>query len=157
KRGDPTRVVNLASGDAVVLGGEARLAFHGVDRIMPGTSRLLPQGGRINLTLRRGHQARAPAQGSRSSPSPPPNSSPTGVLQAIPAPPGSLIMAMRPTSGTSNGSRITCAPAAFATLSRASTSSTARYDIQLSGTPSNSGPLSGKMPATGLSPIVATQ
>src|SRR5262245_66504250 len=53
KRGDPTRVVNLASGDAVVLGGEARLAFHGVDRIMPGTSRLLPQGGRINLTLRR--------------------------------------------------------------------------------------------------------
>jgi alkylated DNA repair protein (DNA oxidative demethylase) len=53
KRGDPTRVVNLASGDAVVLGGQARLAFHGVDRIMPGTSTLLPQGGRINLTLRR--------------------------------------------------------------------------------------------------------
>jgi len=36
-----------------VLGGDARLAFHGVDRIMPGTSTLLPQGGRINLTLRR--------------------------------------------------------------------------------------------------------
>jgi len=53
KRGDPTRVVNLASGDAVVLGGEARLAFHGVDRILPATSTLLPQGGRINLTLRR--------------------------------------------------------------------------------------------------------
>jgi len=29
------------------------LAFHGVDRIMPGTSTLLPDGGRINLTLRR--------------------------------------------------------------------------------------------------------
>jgi alkylated DNA repair protein (DNA oxidative demethylase) len=51
--GDPTRSFRLASGDAVVLGGPARLAFHGVDRIMPGTSTLLPEGGRINLTLRR--------------------------------------------------------------------------------------------------------
>ncbi len=53
KRGDPTSSVRLASGDAVVLGGDARLAFHGVDRILPGTSTLLPQGGRINLTMRR--------------------------------------------------------------------------------------------------------
>jgi len=53
KRSDPTNSVRLASGDAVVLGGEGRLAFHGVDRILPGTSRLLPEGGRINLTLRR--------------------------------------------------------------------------------------------------------
>jgi DNA oxidative demethylase len=53
RRADPTRTVRLASGDAVVLGGDARLAFHGVDRIIPGTSTLLPQGGRINLTLRR--------------------------------------------------------------------------------------------------------
>jgi alkylated DNA repair protein (DNA oxidative demethylase) len=53
KRGDPTRSLRLASGDAVVLGGEGRLAFHGVDRILPGTSTLLPEGGRINLTLRR--------------------------------------------------------------------------------------------------------
>jgi alkylated DNA repair protein (DNA oxidative demethylase) len=53
KRSDPTRSFRLASGDALVLGGEARLAFHGVDRIMPGTSTLLPEGGRINLTLRR--------------------------------------------------------------------------------------------------------
>jgi alkylated DNA repair protein (DNA oxidative demethylase) len=53
KRNDPTRTVRLASGDAVVLGGEARLAFHGIDRILPGSSTLLPQGGRINLTLRR--------------------------------------------------------------------------------------------------------
>ncbi|HYS49727.1 MAG TPA: alpha-ketoglutarate-dependent dioxygenase AlkB, partial [Xanthobacteraceae bacterium] len=52
-RGDPTRAFRLASGDAVVLGGAARLAFHGVDRIMPATSTLLPEGGRINLTLRR--------------------------------------------------------------------------------------------------------
>jgi DNA oxidative demethylase len=53
KRSDPTRTLRLASGDALILGGAARLAFHGVDRIMPGTSTLLPEGGRINLTLRR--------------------------------------------------------------------------------------------------------
>ena len=56
-RGGPTRSLKLASGDVVVLGGAARLAFHGVDRIYPGTSTLLadwfPEGGRINLTLRR--------------------------------------------------------------------------------------------------------
>ena len=52
KRNDPACTVRL-SGDAVVLGGEARPAFHGVDRIIPGTSSLLPEGGRINLTLRR--------------------------------------------------------------------------------------------------------
>ncbi|GLS29788.1 alkylated DNA repair protein (DNA oxidative demethylase) [Mesorhizobium albiziae] len=43
----------LSSGDVVVLGGEGRLAFHGVDRIYPSTSALLRNGGRINLTLRR--------------------------------------------------------------------------------------------------------
>ena len=53
KRGDPSRTIRLASGDAVVLGGEARLSFHGVDRVISGTSTLLPEGGRINLTLRR--------------------------------------------------------------------------------------------------------
>jgi len=52
-RDAPTRSFRLASGDALVLGGEARLALHGVDRIIPGTSTLLPDGGRINLTLRR--------------------------------------------------------------------------------------------------------
>lgn len=57
KRNDPTQSLRLSSGDVVVLGGGARLAFHGVDRIYPGTSTLLkdwfPDGGRINLTLRR--------------------------------------------------------------------------------------------------------
>jgi DNA oxidative demethylase len=53
RRNDRTRTLRLASGDAVVLGGRARLAFHGVDRIIPGSSTLLPEGGRINLTLRR--------------------------------------------------------------------------------------------------------
>ena len=53
RRGEPTRSFKLASGDAFVFGGPARLAFHGVDRLYPGSSTLLPQGGRINLTLRR--------------------------------------------------------------------------------------------------------
>ncbi|SCW69722.1 alkylated DNA repair protein (DNA oxidative demethylase) [Rhizobium mongolense subsp. loessense] len=48
-----TQSVKLASGDIVVLGGEGRLRFHGVDRIYPATSTLLKNGGRINLTLRR--------------------------------------------------------------------------------------------------------
>jgi DNA oxidative demethylase len=53
RRSDPTHSFRLASGDAFVLGGATRLAFHGVDRILAGTSTLLPEGGRINLTLRR--------------------------------------------------------------------------------------------------------
>ena len=53
KRRDPSHTFRLSSGDVAVLGGPARLAFHGVDRIYPGTSRLLPEGGRLNLTLRR--------------------------------------------------------------------------------------------------------
>jgi DNA oxidative demethylase len=53
KRRDPTRSFRLDSGDVVVLGGAARLAFHGVDRIYAGTSTLLREGGRINLTMRR--------------------------------------------------------------------------------------------------------
>ena len=52
-RNDPTQSFRLRSGDVVILGGESRLAFHGVDRIYPGTSTLLKNGGRINLTLRR--------------------------------------------------------------------------------------------------------
>jgi alkylated DNA repair protein (DNA oxidative demethylase) len=52
-RRDPTRTYELRSGDVVVLGGEERLAFHGIDRILPGTSDLLAEGGRLNLTLRR--------------------------------------------------------------------------------------------------------
>ena len=53
KRGDATKSLRLASGDVCLLAGEARLAFHGVDRILAGSSRLIPGGGRINLTLRR--------------------------------------------------------------------------------------------------------
>lgn len=52
-RDGPTSSFRLSSGDVVVLSGASRLAFHGVDRIHPGTSTLLKNGGRINLTLRR--------------------------------------------------------------------------------------------------------
>lgn len=52
-RDGPTVSFRLDSGDVVVLGGAGRLCFHGVDRIYPETSMLLPKGGRINLTLRR--------------------------------------------------------------------------------------------------------
>jgi DNA oxidative demethylase len=52
-RQDPTRAFELKSGDVVVLGGADRLAYHGIDRILAGTSDLVPEGGRFNLTLRR--------------------------------------------------------------------------------------------------------
>lgn len=52
-REGPTVSFRLESGDLVVLGGEGRLCFHGVDRIYPASSALLKNGGRINLTLRR--------------------------------------------------------------------------------------------------------
>lgn len=52
ERGGRTESLWLRSGDVVVLGGESRLVHHGVDRIRFRSSSLLPQGGRINLTLR---------------------------------------------------------------------------------------------------------
>ena len=51
-RKNPTRSVTLASGDVIVFGGPARLAFHGVDRVRAGTSTLIAGGGRLSLTLR---------------------------------------------------------------------------------------------------------
>ena len=52
ERGGPTASAWLRSGDVAVLAGAARLAFHGIDRVREGSSRLVPGGGRINLTLR---------------------------------------------------------------------------------------------------------
>ncbi|MBT8458474.1 MAG: alpha-ketoglutarate-dependent dioxygenase AlkB [Boseongicola sp.] len=51
-RSDRTKSRWLMSGDVAVLAGDARLAFHGIDRIKFGESDLLPNGGRINVTLR---------------------------------------------------------------------------------------------------------
>ena len=52
ERGGKTESVWLGSGDVVVMGGDARLRHHGVDRIRFGSSTLLPNGGRVTLTLR---------------------------------------------------------------------------------------------------------
>lgn len=52
-RKDPTRTIELKSGDVFLLEGGDRLAYHGIDRILAGTSDLLAEGGRFNLTLRR--------------------------------------------------------------------------------------------------------
>ena len=53
KRGDPTTRLILKSGDIITMSGPARFIYHGIDRILPETSGLIPGGGRINLTLRR--------------------------------------------------------------------------------------------------------
>ena len=52
-RGGKTQSLKLASGDVLVLEGPTRLAFHGIDRVIGGSSTLLKDGGRINLTMRR--------------------------------------------------------------------------------------------------------
>lgn len=53
ERGGPTETLKLSSGDVLVMGGASRLCYHGIDRVLTGTSSLLKDGGRINLTLRR--------------------------------------------------------------------------------------------------------
>jgi alkylated DNA repair protein (DNA oxidative demethylase) len=53
ERGGKTEAIKLQSGDVLVMGGAARLCYHGIDRVLSGTSMLLKDGGRINLTLRR--------------------------------------------------------------------------------------------------------
>ncbi|MEX0285016.1 MAG: alpha-ketoglutarate-dependent dioxygenase AlkB [Paracoccaceae bacterium] len=55
-RGGRTESIWLRSGDVAVMGGEARLLYHGIDRLRPGSSSLFSDtylhGGRVNLTLR---------------------------------------------------------------------------------------------------------
>lgn len=51
-RGGKTESIWLQSGDVVIMGDDARLTYHGIDRIKPGTSTLLDNPGRINLTCR---------------------------------------------------------------------------------------------------------
>lgn len=53
ERGGETTALKLHSGDALVFGGPARLVYHGIDRILAGTSTLLGTDGRVNITLRR--------------------------------------------------------------------------------------------------------
>ena len=54
RRRDPVEKMVLESGDAFVFGGPARLRYHGVTRILPGTAPPgLPFDGRLNLTFRK--------------------------------------------------------------------------------------------------------
>lgn len=53
RRRDPVDTIPLRSGDAFVFGGPARLRYHGVSRILPGTApAALRLEGRFNLTFR---------------------------------------------------------------------------------------------------------
>jgi len=53
RRRDPVDAITLESGDAFVFGGPARLRYHGVSRIAPGTAPPeLGVAGRFNLTFR---------------------------------------------------------------------------------------------------------
>jgi DNA alkylation damage repair protein AlkB len=53
RRREPIEKILLESGDAFVFGGPARLRYHGVTRILPGTAPAgLPFEGRLNLTVR---------------------------------------------------------------------------------------------------------
>jgi alkylated DNA repair protein (DNA oxidative demethylase) len=53
RRRDPVDAIRLESGDAFVFGGPARLRYHGVSRIVPGTAPpALGIAGRFNLTFR---------------------------------------------------------------------------------------------------------
>ncbi len=64
----PSRRIELRSGDVLVMAGPSRLAYHGIDRILPGTGDLVPGGGRISLTLRRVRRSaglQPPSRGSR--------------------------------------------------------------------------------------------
>jgi alkylated DNA repair protein (DNA oxidative demethylase) len=53
RRRDPVQALQLESGDAFVFGGPARLRYHGVSRVVPGSGPALGIDGRFNLTLRR--------------------------------------------------------------------------------------------------------
>ena len=54
RRREPVETIPLESGDAFVFGGPARLRYHGVSRILPGTAPpSLGIQGRLNLTFRR--------------------------------------------------------------------------------------------------------
>ena len=53
ERQGKTETLKLASGDVLVMGGASRLRYHGIDRVLSGTSTLLKDGGRLNLTVRR--------------------------------------------------------------------------------------------------------
>ena len=52
-RRERAEVLVLKSGDALVMGGDSRMRFHGIRKIHPGTSPLADLTGRISLTFRK--------------------------------------------------------------------------------------------------------
>jgi alkylated DNA repair protein (DNA oxidative demethylase) len=53
RRREPVESLMLESGDVFVFGGESRLRYHGVSRVLPATAPAeLALTGRLNLTLR---------------------------------------------------------------------------------------------------------
>src|SRR5687768_15235150 len=57
-RREPVEAIPLESGDAFVFGGPARLRYHGVSRVAPGTAPAeLDLSGRFNLTFRQSDEA----------------------------------------------------------------------------------------------------
>ncbi len=53
RRRDAVQKILLESGDVFVFGGAARLRYHGVTGILPGSAPALPFEGRLNLTFRK--------------------------------------------------------------------------------------------------------
>ncbi len=51
-RTDKTKQYIVQSGDVIVMSGESRNFFHSFKGIVPNTSDLLKNGGRLNLTIR---------------------------------------------------------------------------------------------------------
>lgn len=79
----PTESFWLHSGDILMIGGEARLAWHGVDRIRHRSSRLLEGGGRINLTLRVVGEKAGEADERDARPADPPPLAPAGPRNPV--------------------------------------------------------------------------
>jgi len=52
-RSDKSMPIVVRSGDALILGGDARMRFHGIRKIYPNTSPLSAVAGRYSLTFRK--------------------------------------------------------------------------------------------------------
>lgn len=53
RRADRKERVLLASGDVLVMGGRGRMAYHGIDRLLPTLDGLTADGSRLSVTSRR--------------------------------------------------------------------------------------------------------
>ena len=51
-RKDPLQEILLRTGDVFIMHGQSRLAYHSVKRIIPNSSNILKNNGRLNLTIR---------------------------------------------------------------------------------------------------------